>query len=135
VVGHVSCTWGDHPIKAKALAVKCAQLLDELKAQDILVLDLRELSDVADFFVIATALTQRQNRATARRVRSEAKEWTGRSPAIEGFDEGTWVLLDMFDVVVHLLQPEQRTHYDLEMLWGDAKRIVWQKKEHPPNKS
>jgi len=106
--------------------VQCARLLDEVKAEQIVVLDLRKLSDVADFFVIATAGTRRQAQAAATKLQEEAARRFGRRPGVEGYEDGQWVLVDLFDVVVHLFEPHPRVHYDLDMLWGDAPKIKWQ---------
>jgi len=106
--------------------VQCARLLDEVKAEQIVVLDLRKLSDVADFFVIATAGTRRQAQAAATKLQEAAARRFGRRPGIEGYEDGQWVLVDLFDVVVHLFEPHPRVHYDLDMLWGDAPKIKWQ---------
>ena len=107
--------------------MKCARLLDDLKAEQIVVLDLRKLTDVADFFVIASARSQRQMRATAIELLEQATDLTSRTPSVEGLTEGLWILIDLIDVVVHLFQPAQRDYYDLELLWGDAPRVDWKR--------
>ena len=117
-------------IEGKRLAVKCAQLLDEMKAEDIVILDLRKVSDITDYFVIASARSQRQMQGTAAKLVDDAARLAGRKPSVEGYTEGLWILVDLFDVVVHLFQPAPREHYELEMLWGDAPRVKWS----PPKK-
>ena len=95
----------------------------EKKAVDLVVLDLRSASAFTDFFVIATALNVRQSQAIADAV-EESLAKKGVKPALtEGYSRGEWILLDYFDFIVHVFTPATRTFYDLERLWGDAKRI------------
>lgn len=95
----------------------------EKKAIDLVVLDLREASAFTDFFVIATALNVKQSQAIADAV-EEALAKKGAKPALtEGYSRGEWILIDYFDFIVHVFTPATRTFYDLERLWGDAKRI------------
>ena len=75
-------------LEGRQLAVRCARLLDEAKAEEIVVLDLRKLTDVTDYFVIATARTRRQLQSTARRLQEQLKKLTGHAPAIEGYQDG-----------------------------------------------
>ena len=92
------------------------------KATDIFVLDLRGLTTMTDFFVVATVSTDVHSRAVTEGIVEWAREEMGERPwHIEG-DEGSraWVLLDYVDVVVHLQQPDARDYYGLERLWGDA---------------
>ena len=104
------------------LTTVIAAALDK-KAADLVVLDLRSASAFTDFFVIATALNVKQSQAIADAVEdSLAKK--GVKPALtEGYSRGEWILLDYFDFIVHVFTPATRTFYDLERLWGDAKRI------------
>jgi ribosome-associated protein len=98
--------------------------LADLKAQDIVVLDLRELSDATDFFVIATGTSDTHVRAVADRV-TEALAKAGIHPHhAEGVPQGRWALLDFVDFVVHVFHPSQRDFYQLERLWGDAPRLA-----------
>ncbi|MEE8572981.1 MAG: ribosome silencing factor [Gemmatimonadota bacterium] len=94
--------------------------LDDHKAVDIRVLDLRKISDVADFFVIASGTSDTHVRTLAERV-LESIEAEGRRPHhIEGISVGRWALLDFVDVVVHVFHPTLRDYYQLERLWSDA---------------
>jgi len=104
------------------LTTVIAAALDK-KAVDLVVLDLRSASAFTDFFVIATGLNVKQAQAIADAVEdSLAKK--GAKPALtEGYSRGEWILLDYFDFIVHVFTPATRTFYDLERLWGDAKRI------------
>jgi ribosome-associated protein len=105
-----------------SLTTVIAAALDK-KAVDLVVLDLREASAFTDFFVIATAMNVKQSQAIADAV-EEALAKKGVKPALtEGYARGEWILLDYFDFIVHVFTPATRTFYDLERLWGDAKRI------------
>ena len=93
------------------------------KAEEIVALDVREISSFADVFVIATGRSDRQVQAIADAI-SQAAKAAGEAPlGVEGHREGRWVLIDLSDVVVHVVQPEIREHYEIERLWSDAPRI------------
>ena len=93
------------------------------KAEDIVALDIREVSSFADTFVVATGTSDRHVRAVADAVKAAVSE-LGESPlGIEGYDEGRWVLIDFGNTIVHVFQHETRAKYDLERLWSDASRI------------
>lgn len=117
-------------ITGEELARMVARIADENKAEDIVVLDLRGLTSIADFFVIATGTSDRQLRAIADIVQTEARAFGEKPYGVSGYENGTWVLVDFVDVVLHLFDPEHRSYYDLELLWGGAPRIDWEK----PNK-
>ena len=105
-----------------SLTTVIAAALDK-KAVDLVVLDLRDASAFTDFFVIATALNVKQSQAIADAV-EESLARKGVKPALtEGYSRGEWILIDYFDFIVHVFTPATRTFYDLERLWGDAKRI------------
>jgi ribosome-associated protein len=107
------------------LAKGVARLAADHRAEDVVVLDLRGLSSIADFFVIATGTSDRQLRAIADHI-EEYGNGLGQTPySISGYEAATWVLVDYIDVVVHLFDADRRRYYDLEMLWGDAPRIEW----------
>ena len=100
-----------------ALIVEAAQ---ERKAEDLIGLDVREISSFADTFIIATGTSDRHVRSVADSIEA-ALEAKGETPlGIEGYDEGRWVLVDCGDAIVHIFQREIRDHYDLERLWSDA---------------
>lgn len=95
----------------------------DVKAEDVVALDVRELSSFADVFVVCTGRSDRQVRAIADSVEKAVKA-AGEPPmGIEGYAEGRWVLIDLDDVIVHVFTPETRAHYDLERLWSDAPHI------------
>ena len=108
---------------AYRLAERCAWHLLEKKLDDIIVLDLRGRSDVCDFFVIASGGADTQVQAGARHAHDELAAAGHHAHAIEGMREGRWVLLDFFDVVVHVFHIKSREYFQLERLWGDAPRL------------
>jgi len=97
----------------------CVDALNELKAQNILVLDIRDISDFADWLIIATATSSRNARAIANKLLECLKSYQQNSVGIEGEDESEWILVDCGDVVVNIMQKETRDFYDLESLWGE----------------
>jgi ribosome-associated protein len=100
-----------------------ASILDK-KAEDVLVLDLREVSDATDYFIIATGDTDVHVRAIADHCVERLFEVEGIKPwHVEGYDSGTWVLLDYVDFVLHVFERATRGYYRLERLWSDAEAI------------
>lgn len=102
--------------------VRAAELTRELKAQDVVILDLRGISTATDFFVIAEGTSDVQVKAIADHTVDELKKDGVRPEHIEGLRGGRWVLLDYVDFVVHVFHPQARQFYQLENLWGDAPR-------------
>ena len=101
-------------------------LVLDLKARDVVSIDLRGASAFTDFFVIASATSDRQARAICERVRTGLKEQYGMLPErTEGLREARWALLDYGDVVLHVFTAETREHYRLETLWGELPRREW----------
>jgi len=105
------------------LAIECIEAAQDKKAEDLVVLDLRGLSDITDFFVICHGSSERQVLA----ITDAIEERLGRNSAVhpnhvEGRKVGEWVLMDYIDFVVHVFHPEARMFYQLENLWGDAPR-------------
>lgn len=110
---------------ARAFAIDCARLLRDDKCEDIVVLDLRGVSPICDFFVIATGTSDRQMRAITDHVKKMAKE-RGETPySVGGYEESTWIVMDYVDVIIHLFNDEQRTYYDLDSLWGDSPHVEY----------
>lgn len=109
---------------SRQLALRCQELADNKKAENIVVLDLRKVSTVTDFFVIATGTSEPHLRAIVDEISETLRdEWGLRPRATDGTVQTSWVVLDYFDVIVHLMREEVRAHYDLESLWGDAPRV------------
>ncbi len=94
--------------------------LEDLKAVDIQVLDVRGLSDVTDVMVIASGTSNRQVKALVDNVVEKAKEQGYRPLGVEGQDTGEWALVDLGDIVVHVMLPRVRDFYQLERLWSSA---------------
>jgi ribosome-associated protein len=92
----------------------------DVKAEDVVALDVRELSTFADVFIVATGRSDRQVRAIADSIEAAAKQAGAPPLGIEGHAEGRWVLIDLDDVIVHVFTPQMRAHYDIERLWSDA---------------
>jgi len=115
-------------IAPRDIAKASARIADELKATDIVVMDVRKLSDVTDYFVICTGNNRRQLRAIQRKLSHDLTPPGSPPPRAEGEEGSAWILLDFYDVVVHLFDPEAREFYDLELLWGDAPRVTWARK-------
>ncbi|MCZ6464590.1 MAG: ribosome silencing factor [Proteobacteria bacterium] len=92
----------------------------ERKAERPVALDMREVSSIADTFVLVTGRSSRQVRAVADGILERLRALGEKPLGVEGMDEGRWVLLDLGDVIVHVFEPEVREHYDLERLWSDA---------------
>ena len=108
---------------ARAFAVAAAKIADERHCSDIVILDLQGLSPATDYFVIVTGTSDRQMRTVADEIREEAKKRGQPRFGLAGYEHGRWIVLDFIDVVVHIFDSEYRDYYDLELLWGDAKRI------------
>ena len=105
----------------RQFALKAAHLCLEVKAQDVIILNLKKLTTVADYFVICTGESDVQVKAIADKVKEELKKEGIRVWHDEGYKNRTWILLDYVDVVVHVFHRDARMFYSLEKLWGDAK--------------
>ena len=107
--------------ESELLAQRIAQLALEKKCEVVKILDVRGLTSITDFFVIATADSERKAKASADHILDELRTEEGERPLhVEGLDSQHWILLDYVDVVVHLFLPDERRFYDLESLWLDA---------------
>jgi ribosome-associated protein len=106
------------------LAQAAAALSLDLKANDVVILDLNGVSDVTDCFVIASGTSDAHVRSIAEHVMEGMKKQGSPAHHVEGMAQGRWVLLDFVDVVVHVFHPTLRAFYQLERLWGDANVIA-----------
>lgn len=112
------------PIEAHEIAAALARAAAEKKAADIVLLDMRELVDYCDVFIICTARNRRQVQAIAEEVRRAGKLDLGLGvPLVEGLTAGRWVLVDFGAVVLHVFDGPLRGFYDLDGLWSDAPKI------------
>ena len=91
--------------------------LEDIKARDIEVINTRKLTSLFDRLIIASAESNRQTRALARHVEDKVKEAGGEVIGVEGTEAGEWILIDLGDAVVHIMQPAVRSYYNLEELW------------------
>lgn len=109
--------------ESKAFALAAARLAAERRCSDIITLDLKGISPATDYFVIATGTSGRQMRTVADEICATAKKTGLQRFGRAGYEQGRWILLDFVDVVIHIFDAEYRDYYDLELLWGDAKKL------------
>lgn len=109
------------------MAIAIARALHDDKCTDVQVLDVSGLSSVSDYIVLASGTSDRQMHAASKNA-AEVAEKMGYPPYRRSVDDRTtWVVLDCIDVIAHVFEPNTRAHYDLEMLWGDAGRVAWER--------
>jgi ribosome-associated protein len=104
----------------------CARVAADNKARDIVVLDMRSITPLYDFFVIATGNSRRQIHTITEEIDDSMREVGDLRLSVEGYEASKWVVQDYGDVVVHLFTPETREYYGLEELWADAPRVEWE---------
>lgn len=107
-------------LKEKELLLMVAKAADDKRAEDIMALDMKGISLVADYFLICHANSDKQVQAIAREMKEKAHENGYDVKHLEGFDEAKWVLVDLGYVVAHVFHRDERSYYNLERLWGDA---------------
>ena len=109
---------------SKKLAQLCWEYADNKKAENIVLLDVRELSSVTDYFVICSGTSEPHLRAISDEIMDQLRKKQDLRPrAIDGTLQTAWMVLDYFDVIVHVMRKDVREKYDLEALWGDAPRV------------
>lgn len=106
-----------------AVVQAAVSALEDIKARDITVLDVRHLTSLFDTVIVASAESARQTKALARHVQDKAREAGFPVGGVEGEDSGEWVLVDLGDAIVHIMQPAVRDYYNLEELWGGRRPI------------
>ena len=111
---------------SRELAVSAARAALSKQGERIVVLDVRDLIVITDYFVIASGTSDRHVRTLVEEVEKALRSRGTKPVRREGEDRATWVLLDFFDVVVHVFGPEERDYYDLERLWRDAPVVQWE---------
>lgn len=114
---------------SRKLALLCRSLAENRKAEEIVILDVRELSSVTDYFVVASGTSEPHLRAIVDEITEKLRDEHGIRPrAVDGTFQAAWIVLDYFDVIVHVMRQDVRDRYDLEGLWGDAPRVRPRKK-------
>ena len=118
----------DEPILPSAdLLRKVVELCLDRKGEDVVSIDVRELVEYMDHMVIVTGRSPRQNRAISEHVLTQLKREHGILPLSKsGMDGGSWICVDLVDVVLHVFEPEAREHYDLELLWADGEKTEYE---------
>jgi len=112
---------------SKDVAIAAARASSDKQADDIVILDVHELIVITDFFVICSAGTRRQIKTVTENVEERLRNQLGVRPVRrEGEADAGWWLLDYIDVVIHVFGTDERSYYDLERLWRDAPRLVWE---------
>jgi ribosome-associated protein len=114
---------------SKKLALLCRDLADNRKAENIVVLDVQKLSSVTDYFVVASGTSEPHLRAITDEITDKLRDsYDLRPRAVDGTFQTAWVVLDYFDVIVHVMRADARERYNLEGLWGDAPKVRTKKK-------
>jgi ribosome-associated protein len=111
-------------VDSEKLAVTIAEAAEDRKGSNIVLLNVSEVSYLADYFVIITGFSNAQVRAIARSIEDKvAEQWQRLPNQIEGQTEGGWILMDYGDVIVHIFMPQEREFYNLEAFWGHAMQV------------
>jgi ribosome-associated protein len=112
-------------MESKQLALLCRELAENKKAENTVILDVRNLSSITDFFVITSGAAEPHLRSIVHEITDRLQQDHALSPrAIDGGSNSPWQVLDYFDVIVHVMRADAREKYDLEGLWGDAARLA-----------
>lgn len=102
-------------------------MAEEKKAEDIVILFIRDLLFITDFFVVCSGRNRRQLQSISQEIKQALKEKGFKQLGVEGYEQGRWILQDFGSLVVHLFDQEMRKFYQLAELWADAPRIEWKK--------
>lgn len=111
----------------RAFAIEAARLCGDRKCDDVVLIDVRERSQVCDYIVVASGTSERQMRTVAQEIADLGAEMDHRAWRASVDEGGTWIVIDCVSVVVHLFEPEQRLFYDIEGLWTGAPRVTWRR--------
>jgi ribosome-associated protein len=121
---------------SRKLALLARELADNKKAEEIVILDVRKVSSITDYFVVATGTSEPHLRAIVDEIRDTLKERHHLHPrAMDGTLQTSWVVLDYFDVIVHVMRRDIRAHYNLEGLWGEVPRVRTRQKASSKEKA
>ena len=118
----------DPALRAEAAidrALHCARVAEDNKARDIVILDMRGITPLFDFQVLATGASRRQIHTLAEEIDAAMAAAGEKRLSIEGYQAGRWVVQDYGDVIVHVFDPDTRPYYALEDLWADARHVEW----------
>jgi ribosome-associated protein len=121
-------------LSSQERAIKCAALALDKKALDVKILEIRRISSIADYLVLASGQSDKQAQAIADSVKQGLKKF-GKALDIEGLKEGNWVVIDYGDVIVHVFKEDIRRYYDLDTLWSEAplveipEKYLWEGKK------
>ena len=107
----------------KEMTTLAIQALEEKKAEDIQIIDISEISAIADYFIIANGTNRSQIQALADSVEEKLGRAGVQFKQMEGYDTANWILMDFLDIVVHIVDKDNRAFYDLERIWRDGKQI------------
>lgn len=110
-------------MNSKEMTALAIQALEEKKAEDIQVIDISEISAIADYFIIANGTNRSQIQAIADNVEEKLGRAGTQFKQMEGYDTANWILIDFLDIIVHIFDRENRTFYDLERIWRDGKKV------------
>jgi ribosome-associated protein len=116
--------WGSEEMTSRQKVDVVVKEAEEMKGEGVTVLDIKELSAMADYFVLVTGLSRRHVRNLATRIESVVRKEQCKVHHIEGYSEAHWVLIDLNNVVVHIFDDATREYYELERLWGDAGIVI-----------
>ena len=114
---------GDNMTDAINMLKTAYKALDDKKAYDIKILDIKQISSIADYMVIADGTNKNQVQAMCDAVTEEMGKAGFLSKSIEGYSEGGWILLDYYDIIIHIFSDEARRFYDIERIWSDGKYV------------
>lgn len=123
-----NATAAENPTREITLeqAIQCARIGEENKARDIVVLDLRGITPIFDFFILMTGASRRQIHTLAEEIDAYMRSQDEKRLSIQGYQASRWVVQDYGDIVAHVFDQDSRSYYALEDLWADAKRVDWQ---------
>ncbi|MFC7393281.1 ribosome silencing factor [Scopulibacillus cellulosilyticus] len=115
-------------MNGEQMAYFLANIIDDKKGHDIVILNMQGISVMADYFIICHGNSEKQVQAIARGLKEGAQEQQIEVKRMEGFDQARWVLVDLGDVIAHIFHKEERDYYKLEKLWGDAPTLSLESK-------
>lgn len=115
------------PAETRSFAIDAARMAADDRCEDIVLLDVRGLSQLSDYILVASGTSDRQMHSTAEDIRKLAAARGYNVFRSSSDDRTTWIVVDCVDFVAHIFEPNTRAHYDLEMLWADAEKVAWER--------